>query len=128
MTTIEAYDLAIKKVNELKKNGIDFTIRPSKLQNDKKTIKEFNTPERISPERWVHITFKVLNKCQALEIHEAANYLGMCGITFDVGGTTDTRNWEFDWSFRYTGKEDEDRRESRETVEDIISDLADKKK
>ena len=128
MTTIEAYDLAIKKVKELKKNGIDFTSRASRSATDKKTIEKYSGPERISPEKWIHVTFKITNKWQALKIHEAANYLGMCGITFDTGGTVDQRDWELDWSFKYMKKKDKDRREARETVEDILNDFTDKTK
>ncbi len=44
----------------------------------------------------------------------------MCGITFDLGGWHGFRDWELDWSFRYTGKEDQAWREAKDEVEDKI--------
>jgi len=44
----------------------------------------------------------------------------MCGITFDTGGWKKYRSWQLDWSFEYTGKENEEIRDARDEVEDLI--------
>ena len=77
-----------------------------------------------SPEKWCNISFLCTTDIQCKKLSEAANYLGMAGISFDTGGSKGIRDWETDWSFRYTpGKVDEERREAREAVEYIIINL-----
>jgi len=121
MTTIGAYELTLDRVRELKEYGIKVKIRPCDSRDDKELIKEYSQPESIPPEKWVNVSFEISNIGEAMRIHEAANYLGMCGITFDSGGCSDHRDWELDWSFSYTGKEDEGWREARDEVEDLIN-------
>jgi len=121
MKTIEAYEFTLKKIEELLSTGIEITKRKSKSINDQEVINKYSGSERIPPEKWLHISFKINDKFQSIKIHEAANYLGMCGIRFDTGGCSNCRDWELDWSFRYTGKEDEDWRDARDEVENIIS-------
>jgi len=120
MTTIEAHQLTFKKIKELEKSGISVEIKPSKSRESSEMIKKYNNPGRVPPEYWFFVTFFIDNNAQAMKIHEAANYLGMCGITFDTGGCCNYRDWELDWSFRYTGVEDEKWRDARDSVEDMI--------
>lgn len=105
MNKNQAYELALEKVNELIESGIEVKIEPSKSMDDQKTLDKFNMPENISPDKWVHVTFEISDPMQAIKINEAANYLGLCGMTFDLGGTKTTRDWELDWSFLYIGEE-----------------------
>jgi len=116
MTPIEAYELALEKVEELKEAGIEVIVRPKISASS--YIEE---PNGIPPDKWVLVTFKFSHKIQAEKVHEAANYLGMCGMRFDVGGTKEYRDWELDWSFQYTGKEDEEWRDARDEIEDRIN-------
>jgi hypothetical protein len=122
MTPIDAYHLTLSKILELKENGINVEIIPTKSRIDKKLIERFNQPERIPPEKWVSVSFKIKNHMDAVKIHEMANYLGMCGIRFDTGGCLNCRDWELDWSFKYVKGEDNlDWKDDREIVEDLIS-------
>ena len=120
MTPIEAFGLTFSKVKELEESGIKLTVKPSKSRTNPETVKKYNQPDRIPPVYWINVSFTIENNAQAMKIHETANYLGMCGIRFDTGGWSKGRDWELDWSFKYTGKEDEDWRDAREDVEDMI--------
>ena len=108
MTTNEAYELAMEKVNELRDSGIAVTIIPSRARDNADTIKKYSGPERVAPEKWNHVTFEVSDQGQSMRIRDARKYLGMCGIAFDTGGCSNCRDWELDWSFKYSGKEDEE--------------------
>jgi hypothetical protein len=123
-TPIDAYEYTIKKVNILKKSGIDVIITPCKSRTDLECVKKYNGPDRIPPDKWVNISFQISDKAQAIKIHKVANYLGMCGIRFDTGGCSSCRNWELDWSFSYQkGKEHWDLIDAREEVEDMINEM-----
>jgi len=117
MTPIEAYNLTLEKIEELKKDGVKVQSKPPKSSTDSNAAEN---PDGIPPKNWIHVSFKNLSEGQILKVHETANYLGMCGIRFDTGGCCDGRDWELDWSFQYTGEEDEQWREAREDVEELI--------
>jgi len=123
MTLIEAYGFTLEKIEELKDAGIEVIMKPSNCRNNKELVEKYNHTERMPPDKWFHVTLKMVNKSQATKVHEVVNYLGMCGIVFDTGGWINYRDWELDWSFQYTGKEDEDRRDARDEVEDRIPDM-----
>lgn len=120
MTVIDAYNFTLEKVLELKGNGIDVTLTSTgSLFN--KVINETNHSVMIPIEKWVHVTFKIIFKEDALKIRKMADYLGLCGICFDVGGCSGYRDWELDWSFRYNkGDENWEWSKARERVEEII--------
>ena len=124
MTTIEAYNLTLSKIEELRKKGIEVTIKPSKSRDNEELQKRFKGPERIPSNLWTFVTFTIKNKGDAIAVYEMANYLGMCGIRFDTGGCACYRDWEIDWSFQYRkGEENEDWRDARDDIEDMISEL-----
>ena len=124
MNTIEAFYFAISKVNELKKQGIkvEITLYRKVDEIEEKELRDkYSKPENIPFENWCNINFSKITKEQAIEINEMANYLGMCGITFDSGGCIKSRDWEFDWSFSYIkGSENWEWKETRESVEEMI--------
>lgn len=113
MTKTEAYELTLEKIAELKKAGVSVTTRSPHLLKG-------GTADDLPHEKWLHITFDVTDVAHLMKVNEAANYLGMCGIGFDTGGWQDYRDWELDWSFNYTGKEDEQWRDAREEVEELL--------
>lgn len=123
MTIIEAHQFAMDKVNELKDSGIEVLKKPSRGREIESAINKYgNKPDRVPVNLWYHITFKIKDQADTMKVHEAVNYLGMCGITFDTGGWKDERDWELDWSFKYKrGEEDMERRDARDMVEDIIN-------
>lgn len=123
-TSVEAYYFAIDKIEELKREGIKVNFKPSNSKNDPKIIKKFNSSERIPPDLWYHITFEIKESDNAKKLSELANYLGMAGIRFDTGGCGDYSDWEFDWSFQYhKGTENEDWRDARNIVDDLLDDI-----
>lgn len=117
MTPIEAYKLTLHKIEELKGEDIEITatLCPSKDNKEE--------PNGIPREKWIHIIFLIKNESDIIKINKTADYLGMCGITFDISGNKGCRNWELDWSFSYTGKEDEEWRDKRNEVENLINNL-----
>jgi hypothetical protein len=128
MKPIDAYYFAMTKINELRKDGIEVAIKPTKSRNNKDVVRKYNRSDRIPPELWNHISFKISDTVQAQKIMKMANYLGMCGITYDTGGCAECRDWEFDWSFSYKeGEENWEWRNRREEVEDMINQMCKEK-
>ncbi|MFO7790622.1 MAG: hypothetical protein ACQES1_01775 [Bacteroidota bacterium] len=125
MTPEDAFYFAMSKIKELEKDGIDITITPSQSKDDQELINKFCTSDKIPPELWHNICFRFTDKARANKIQKLASYLAMCGISFDIGGTTGLRDWEFDWSFSYN--EGENKREwikAGKRVEDMINKLS----
>jgi len=124
MKPTDAYYFAMTKVNELKNGGIEVTIKSSKSKNNKEMVKKYDKPDKIPSEFWNNVSFKISDTTQAQKVMEMGNYLGMCGISFDTGGCSGYRDWEFDWSFSYKkGEENWEWRDAREDVEDMISQM-----
>ena len=121
MTPVEAYNLAMERIENLKKEGIVITISESALRTNPETIQKYNKPERIPPELWVHVEFNLTESDHYLRLKQLAEYLSMIGVSFDVGGYKSTRCWEFDWSFKYTGTRDHGWDGARGEVEELIN-------
>lgn len=127
MTPIEAYYFTLEKVNELKESGISITINSTSSKDDTALTEKFETPNNIPSKYWVNVSFEIENDEQAEKIHETANYLGLCGIRFDMGGAENHRDWELDWSFYYQkGEENIEWNVARENVESMIKSFKDK--
>ena len=119
MNTLKAYDLVLKKVEELKQAGIKVKVKPCPSAKTNKIIPK---PSQIPAELWEHIRFEVNNLHESRMVLDAANYLDLLGIYFDSGGEKKYREWELDWSFEYTGIEgDGELRELRESVEECLN-------
>lgn len=122
MTTEEALAFTLNKVDELKELGIKVINKPCLSKDNPKTIKKYSNPENTKPNTWIHISFRTTDGKHLMAIHEAVNYLGMCGITFDTGGCNGQRDWALDWSFSYKeGSEDWIRRNARDDLEDTLT-------
>jgi len=122
MTTIEAYNLTLDKINELRESGINVSMKPSRSRDNRELEQKYSGEDRIPSKLWYFVTFEIKNSEQARKIMEAGNYLGMCGIRFDTGGMGNIRDWEIDWSFSYSAGEDNyEWILAREDVEDIIN-------
>lgn len=123
MTIEDAYELVLEKIEELRNEGIEVTINPAGSADDKAVTQNADKGEGLPVNKWLHVSFNVSDEGHALKVREAGNYLGMAGIQFDSGGWQGLRDWELDWSFRYTGKEDEAWRDARDRMEDLIDRL-----
>jgi hypothetical protein len=108
MDILEAYDLTLETIKSL---GIPYTLKTPK------SLRSY-PEDQLPPNKWLHVTFEIRDESDSIAIHEAANYLGLCGITFDVGSGMFIRDWEIDWSFKVTG-DTEKWRDDREIVEEI---------
>lgn len=123
MTPIEAYELTLKKIKELKSEGIKIEIINSRSAQDKEIVNEFRGHfQRIPSDKWVSVNFIDLNITQANKINEASICLGKLGITFDNGGYQQERDWQLDWSFKFTGEVENEWIELKNQVEETIKD------
>lgn len=106
-TPIEAYEFTLQKIEDLQEEHpeIDVKIVPSKSRNNAELREKYIQHQRIPTEKWVHVTFRFPNDNYWYILAELRNYLGQCGISFDTGGMKGYRDWELDWSFRYTGED-----------------------
>jgi hypothetical protein len=120
MTPVEAYDLALSKVEELRLSGIKVTITPSTGRGNADTVRKYSTSKNIPVDKWVHVEFRVTNLVEKEKVFEASNYLGICGIRFDFGGWKGFRDWELDWSFFYSGEVDEQWMDAKNQCEETI--------
>lgn len=120
MNKEDAFYFAIDRVLDLNNNGVDFKITPYNNPNNISDAKNDEIPKNL----WCRINLKIKDKSDAQKISELGNYLGMCGISFDSGGCKGSRDWEFDWSFKYKkGEENWEWRNAREDVEKMIADM-----
>ena len=123
MTTNEAYNEAMDAVEELRESGIRVDIKPSRSRNDAECVAKYSGPERVAPDKWIHVTFHPQTGEQRKAIAEKARHLGWLGAGFDTGGCAGQRDWELDWSFRYTDRPDGELEERRDDVEAIIGNV-----
>jgi hypothetical protein len=123
MDLFEAYEFTLEKVRELMDDGIHVNMIVPKLASNLEVVRKAKEKGGAIPsDKWVRISFKNLDKMEAEKVLEKGNYLGLCGISFDCGGSEGVRDWELDWSFTYNkGQEMLDWIESREQIEDNIN-------
>jgi len=122
MTTNEAYEAVLDVVKEIQAAGVRVDIRPSKAASNPDLVKQCSGPERVSPDKWVHVTFHVETPEQSALLREKAKKIGWLGVCFDSGGGSGQMDWELDWSFRYDGKPDADHEAAKDMVDDLLDD------
>lgn len=128
MTPDEALDYALELVEELRQQGVPLTVTPYKEKTKPKHYAEVvaqygGKPERASPEKWVKVKFKPVTQEQRNAIHAVGQKIGWLGAFYDHGGGCGEIDWEFDWSFRYTGQPDADREQVVSSVNDLMDGL-----
>jgi len=122
MTPIEAYEVALVKVWELRESGIEIKIRESRSRSSASALEKYGgLPERIPADKWIHVTFLPKTEKDYNKISEQMNILAMAGMRFDTGGGCGGLDWELDWSFIYVGGQvDEEWRENANWVVGVI--------
>lgn len=126
MTIQEAYDATIEKIAEFEYSGIEVTRQPHPSRNNPEMVQKYSGTDHLKPELWLHISFHVTDRNEAYRVRQAAHYLGLAGIIFDVGGAEGLRDWELDWSFHLVDPgESELWQEAGDYVEDIINEFCD---
>ena len=127
MTANEAFDFGLAKIDELRQEqnlNIKITMYDFTRDFAKKYLEEPVEEHQASTDRWCKITFRTPMTDEQLEkVRELGNYLNMVGMSWDSGGYITGRDWEWDWSFKYVGKDNQEAREARDQLEDIMSDL-----
>ena len=121
MTALEAYELTLEKIDELKNDGIKVSFKnyPKDLINNE-ILNEYNDKEHIPHQYWKDVTFKNVDEIEIEKISETLNYLSLCGISFDLYGCCGERTWQLDWSFRYTGKINDEWRDEKDQLESML--------
>lgn len=108
----EAYNHTTGVIESLKKQGIDVlvqqprVIREAENPDELDVVKKYNKPDRIHWSKWRNVQFKVKNQEEAEKVSFARRYLGINGCSFDTGSGYGSMDWEIDWSFTFTGKEE----------------------
>jgi hypothetical protein len=123
MSTDEAFQETLDAVEEIRQSGVTVEIRPYKKPVRPGLLDKYSGPERVHRDKWVTVTFKPTDKAACTLIAEKARHLGWLGISFDTGGMLGQRDWELDWSFKYTGRPDGDQEERRDVVEDLLGNM-----
>lgn len=119
----EAYGRVMSTVDELRSFGLRTVVKPSRSCCNPEIVEKYKGPDRLTPNKWVHVSFFPDTDEQRTAIAEAARSLGWSGIFFDVGGCAGQRDWELDWSFHCTGIPDGEKERDREDLESIIKDV-----
>lgn len=119
----KAYDYAMREVEKLREFGIKVQITiPKRVKkgNYRDTVEKYHPPERLSVDKWRHVTL-FPTKEQVDLVHDAVCKLFKKKITFDTGGGCDGgRDWEMDWSFKYTKEKDVASLKSLQENEELI--------
>ena len=99
MTPTEAHAFVLDEIELVsKKKSIEYEIKKPEYSTD---VSDDVT--RVPKSLWCKVIFTVKDESDSMALLELARYLNVAGIQFDVGGSQNTREWELDWSFRYTG-------------------------
>ena len=98
MNISEAYDFLMKKVDELKEQGIEISFRDSIATPD--TIEKYNKLNRLPSTKWKTISLGIQREGDLGKVREIEHLCSMVGIYFDTGYGCGQREWEIDWSFR----------------------------
>lgn len=112
----EAYKHTIGVIDSLKKQGIDVLVQQPRVirqvenPDDLDVVKKYNKPDRLHWSDWRNVQFKVKNQEEAEKVSFARRYLGINGCSFDTGAGCGSMDWEIDWSFTFTGKEEDKER------------------
>lgn len=99
---IEAYNHALGVVIDLAASGIPVELKPSGSRKNPEAIADYSGPERLRPEKWLHIKLKPLTTEEVRLVEEKLDELRARGTNFDTGGGMGERDWEFDWSFTWS--------------------------
>jgi hypothetical protein len=117
-----AYKHTMNVIDSLKRNGVEILIQQPRVIRESETpeeldvVKEYNQPDRLHYSDWRNIQFKVNNREEAEKVSFARRYLGINGCSFDTGAGYGSMDWEIDWSFKFTGIEEDKEHEDFDTV------------
>ncbi len=121
MTAIEAYQNTLNRIQEMREVGIKNKITPCNVRNDLEIVARYSGPERIGPEKWVHVELYPSNETEKAIIYHHTSELNLMGIQFDTGGCDGERDWELDWSFFYAGQFNAEKEKAHREIEDLIT-------
>jgi len=97
---LEAFDFALRQIQELENSGIEVTQRASYLREDTETVEKYNRDEVLPHEKWIQVSFKVMSKREMQLITAVESKIRQIyGVSFDTGYGSGFRDWELDWSF-----------------------------
>ncbi len=116
----QAYHVTMSSIERARDLGIQVDIKECVSRNNTEMVSQWNTPDRLPPDKWVNVTFNIVNQNQANLIYAMLHELSSVGIMFDSGGGTGKRDWELDWSFHLGSTENIERHNILVEVEELI--------
>lgn len=122
-----AYKHTMNVIDSLQKGGIEIliqqprVIRESEKPEELDIVKKYNIPNRLHYGDWRNVQFKVKTQLEAQKVSFARRYLGANGCCFDTGAGCGSMDWEIDWSFKFTGVEENKEREDFDIVMENFS-------
>jgi len=120
MNLNEAYQYTLDTIEGMRNSGMQIKMVPSKSRNNKGTVKKYDRPDRLSQDKWFHVTFYPKTDAHRELIQDMRKALGWLCIVFDTGGGSCERDWELDWSFHLEEMPDSDREVLQDEVEKMI--------
>ena len=117
MTTQEAFAETTGLVDELETSGI--RVERTRISNPRpEAVAQYDGPERIAPSEWMSVSLYPQTDEEKERVSEAARKLNWMGVAFDTGRGFGAVDWSLDWSWRYTGKPNQDHEERLNMVDD----------
>jgi hypothetical protein len=121
-----AYKHTMYIIESLKKQGIDVLMQQPRVIRESENPEELDIVIEYSKKDWVtdrlhwsdwrNVQFKVKNQEEAERVSFSRRYLGINGCFFDTDAGSDSVDWEIDWSFKFTGVEENKEREEFDTT------------
>jgi hypothetical protein len=102
----EAYRFTLRKIEELRSKGIASYIEKSYSADDESTIRKYDYDWVLPHENWIRVIFTVEtreNLNLVMDCEEAIRQI--YGVYFDTGFGGNFREWELDWSFQLTNRD-----------------------
>ncbi len=97
---VEAFDFALRQIEELRSQGIEINIFPSYSKDDAETVEKYQEDGVLPHEKWCQVSFKILNSRDLNLVRKIESSIRQIyGINFDTGFGGGFREWELDWSF-----------------------------
>lgn len=97
-TIVEALEITLSTVKELKKEGVKVDIMPHTLDPEG-NVEVTVTSKNLPIEKWCHVGLRCFTPTQQRLLQNSEDNLHKLGISFDTGSGFGQRDWELDWSF-----------------------------
>ena len=98
MNINEAYEFIMYKVDELKKLGVDVSVKECK--NIPINYNEVENTNRLTTDKWVIISFTISREGDLSKVLSTEDDIEKKNIRFGTGYGNRQRDWKLDYSFK----------------------------